>query len=154
MRNLNAQNYFQLEEVTKILLQGRFQFLHSLLDQLREKVQALQIHRFSHRTLFGVETASFSCAVPALLLRYNGDGRTERTWSYWEPGYQDFLQFWQSGCCCINDSFIDLNYMMYMFQYNAAQRKFYIMVKTENRKLVNNGKAITLFQEQDPTNIK
>lgn len=44
--------------------------------------------------------------------------------------------------------------MMYMFQYNAAQRKFYIMVKTENRKLVNNGKAITLFQEQDPTNIK
>ncbi|ERE76833.1 putative protein dpy-19-like protein [Cricetulus griseus] len=54
MRNLNAQNYFQLEEVTKILLQGRFQFLHSLLDQLREKVQALQIHRFSHRTLFGV----------------------------------------------------------------------------------------------------
>ncbi|CAH6858375.1 Dpy19l2 [Phodopus roborovskii] len=54
IRNLNAQNYFQLEEVTKLLLLGRFQFLHSLLDQLREKVQALQMNRFSHRTLFGV----------------------------------------------------------------------------------------------------
>ncbi|XP_052610981.1 probable C-mannosyltransferase DPY19L2 isoform X5 [Peromyscus californicus insignis] len=54
IRNLNAQNYFQLEEATKTLLLGRFQFLHSLLDQLREKVQTLQLHRFSHRTLFGV----------------------------------------------------------------------------------------------------
>ncbi|XP_040586111.1 probable C-mannosyltransferase DPY19L2 isoform X2 [Mesocricetus auratus] len=54
IRNLNEQNYFQLEEVTKIFLLGRFQFLHSMLDQLREKVQALQINRFSHRTLFGV----------------------------------------------------------------------------------------------------
>ncbi|EDL83366.1 similar to hypothetical protein FLJ32949 (predicted) [Rattus norvegicus] len=54
IRNLNAQNYFPLEEVTKILLHDRFQFLHTLLDHFREKVQALQIHRFSHRTLFGV----------------------------------------------------------------------------------------------------
>lgn len=53
-RNLNAQNYLPLEEVTKLLLHGRFQFLHSLLDQLRERVQTLQNHRFSHRTLFGV----------------------------------------------------------------------------------------------------
>ncbi|CAO2635731.1 Probable C-mannosyltransferase DPY19L2 [Lemmus lemmus] len=54
IRNLNAQSYLQLEEVAKILLQGRFQFLHTLLDQLRERVQSLQNHRFSHRTLFGV----------------------------------------------------------------------------------------------------
>ncbi|KAL1781731.1 putative C-mannosyltransferase DPY19L2 [Sigmodon hispidus] len=54
IRNLNAQNYFHLEEVTKLLLLRRFQFLHSILDQLREKVQALQMHHFSHRTLFGV----------------------------------------------------------------------------------------------------
>lgn len=53
-RNLNAQNYLHLEEVTKLLLHGRFQFLHSLLDQLRDRVQALHNHRFSHRTLFGV----------------------------------------------------------------------------------------------------
>lgn len=54
IRSLNAQNYFQLEEVTKILLLDRFQFLHNLLDHFREKVQALQMHRFSHRTLFGI----------------------------------------------------------------------------------------------------
>ncbi|XP_051012048.1 probable C-mannosyltransferase DPY19L2 [Acomys russatus] len=56
LRNLNAQHYFQLEEITKLLLLGRFQILHALLDQLREKVQALQMNRFPHRTLFGVAT--------------------------------------------------------------------------------------------------
>lgn len=54
IRSLNAQNYFQLEEVTKILLLDRFQFFHNALAHVREKVQALQMHRFSHRTLFGL----------------------------------------------------------------------------------------------------
>ncbi|XP_017168925.1 probable C-mannosyltransferase DPY19L2 isoform X6 [Mus musculus] len=54
IQSLNAQNYFQLEEVAKLLLLNRFQFLFTLLDHFREKVQALQMHRFSHRTLFGL----------------------------------------------------------------------------------------------------
>lgn len=54
IRSLNAQNYFQLEEIAKLLLLNRFQFLLNLLDHFREKVQALQMHRFSHRTLFGL----------------------------------------------------------------------------------------------------
>jgi hypothetical protein len=54
IRSLNAQNCLQLEAVARSLLVGRFQFLHCILEQLREKMQGLQVHRFSSKTTLGI----------------------------------------------------------------------------------------------------
>ena len=56
----------------------------------------------------------------------------------------------------INDPFIDLDYMKYMLQYDTVHGRLNadIVVDEENKCLIVNGKAIKVFTEMDPANIK
>ncbi|KAJ8074747.1 hypothetical protein PM082_019072 [Marasmius tenuissimus] len=53
----------------------------------------------------------------------------------------------------VNDPFIDLEYMVYMFKYDSVHGRFKGDVESKDGKLIINGKAITVFGERDPANI-
>jgi len=53
----------------------------------------------------------------------------------------------------INDPFIDVEYMVYMFQYDSTHGRFKGDVHHEGGFLVVNGKKIAVFQEMKPTAI-
>lgn len=53
----------------------------------------------------------------------------------------------------INDPFIDVNYMVYMFKYDSTHGRFKGDVREEGGMLVVNGKKITVFNELKPNNI-
>ncbi|KAG8770501.1 hypothetical protein FRC12_004222 [Ceratobasidium sp. 428] len=54
----------------------------------------------------------------------------------------------------INDPFIDLEYMVYMFKYDSTHGRFKGDVAAKDGKLVINGHSLTVFSERDPANIK
>ncbi|XP_014215339.1 glyceraldehyde-3-phosphate dehydrogenase 1 [Copidosoma floridanum] len=54
----------------------------------------------------------------------------------------------------VNDPFIGLDYMVYMFKFDSTHGKFKGDVKAENGFLVVNGAKITVFSERDPKAIK
>merc|ERR1712106_199282 len=53
----------------------------------------------------------------------------------------------------INDPFITLDYMVYMFKYDSTHGKFKGEVKEDGKFLYVNGNKITVFNERDPADI-
>nr|ACV88092.1 glyceraldehyde-3-phosphate dehydrogenase 1 [Pilobolus crystallinus] len=53
----------------------------------------------------------------------------------------------------INDPFIPLDYMIYMFKYDSTHGRFKGTVEKKDGKLVVNGREIAVYSERDPTAI-
>mgnify|MGYP001237541001 CR=1 FL=1 len=53
----------------------------------------------------------------------------------------------------INDPFIDLDYMAYMLKYDTVHGRFQGDIKTEDGKLVVNGKKVAVYGYMDPAEI-
>jgi len=54
----------------------------------------------------------------------------------------------------INDPFINVEYMVYLFKFDSTHGRFKGTVSAEGGKLVVNGNKITVFSERDPKDIK
>lgn len=53
----------------------------------------------------------------------------------------------------INDPFLDVNYMVYLFQYDSTHGRFKGCVSTDGTNLLVNGQQIAVFNERDPAAI-
>jgi len=53
----------------------------------------------------------------------------------------------------VNDPFIDLDYMVYMFKYDSTHGRYKGEVKAEGGKLIVDGKGIEVFQKMKPDEI-
>jgi glyceraldehyde 3-phosphate dehydrogenase len=77
----------------------------------------------------------------------NGFGRIGRI------VFRNALECQDIDVVAINDPFIDLEYMVYMFKYDSVHGRFKGSVEAKDGKLVINGKPVTIFAEKDPSAI-
>lgn len=50
----------------------------------------------------------------------------------------------------VNDPFLNVEYMVYLFKYDSTHGRFKGCVSAEGSNLVVNGKKIAVFSERDP----
>ncbi|TFK24865.1 glyceraldehyde-3-phosphate dehydrogenase [Coprinopsis marcescibilis] len=67
--------------------------------------------------------------------------------------FRNALELQDIDVVAVNDPFIDLDYMVYMFKYDSVHGRFKGTIEAKDGKLVINGKEITVFAERDPANI-
>jgi len=77
----------------------------------------------------------------------NGFGRIGRI------VFRNALQMPEINIVAVNDPFIDLEYMAYMFKYDSVHGRFKGSVEAKDGKLYIEGKPVTVFGEKDPANI-
>jgi len=77
----------------------------------------------------------------------NGFGRIGRI------VFRNALQMQDINVVAINDPFIDLEYMVYMFKYDSVHGRFKGEVEAKDGKLVIDGKSVTVYGEKDPAAI-
>ena len=53
----------------------------------------------------------------------------------------------------VNDPFITVDYMVYMFKYDSVHGRFDGTVEAKDGKLVINGQAVAVFKERNPSSI-
>lgn len=78
----------------------------------------------------------------------NGFGRIGRI------VFRNALELQDIDVVAINDPFIDLDYMVYMFKYDSVHGRFKGTIEAKDGKLVIDGKAVTVYSEKDPAAIK
>jgi glyceraldehyde 3-phosphate dehydrogenase len=77
----------------------------------------------------------------------NGFGRIGRI------VYRNALELQDIEVVAINDPFIDLDYMVYMFKYDSVHGRFKGTIEAKDGKLIVNGKSILIYAERDPSAI-
>jgi glyceraldehyde 3-phosphate dehydrogenase len=78
----------------------------------------------------------------------NGFGRIGRI------VFRNALELQDIDVVAINDPFIPLEYMVYMFKFDSVHGRFKGTVEAKDGKLIINGKPVTVFAERDPAAIQ
>jgi len=77
----------------------------------------------------------------------NGFGRIGRI------VYRNALELQDIDVVAINDPFIDLQYMVYMFKFDSVHGRFKGTIEARDGNLIINGKSIHVYAERDPAFI-
>ncbi len=67
--------------------------------------------------------------------------------------FQAALEKGEVDIIAINDPFITADYMAYMLKFDTVHGRFNGEIKSEENKLIVNGKAVNVYNEMDPHNI-